>query len=94
MAAFTPLHAQVAPPPGYQAVGDGFYRGADPSQPAVGDLRIGFTAVPAQTISVAAADSGGVLTAYRDANGYTIALAEPGLVTSVRFGFHDANWKS
>jgi hypothetical protein len=88
VAAFTPLHAQSAAPSGYQAVGDGFYRGLDPSQPAIGDMRIGFTAVPAQTVSVAAAESGGVLTAYRDTNGYTIALAEPGVVTASGL-FHD-----
>jgi hypothetical protein len=86
--AFTPLHAQAPPPSGYQATGDGFYRGADPNQPAIGDMRIGFTAVPAQTVSVAAAESGGVLTAYRDTNGYTIALAEPGVVTASGL-FHD-----
>jgi hypothetical protein len=68
------------PPAGYQVAEDGFYRGQDSSQPAIGDVRVTFTAIAAQTVSVAAAQSGGVLTAYRDANGYTIALAEPGVV--------------
>jgi hypothetical protein len=86
--AFTPFQVQSPPPPQYQANGDGFYRGQDASQPMVGDLRVSFTAVPAQTISVAAAQSGGVLTAWRDANGYTIALAEPGVVTAAAL-FHD-----
>ncbi len=88
LAIFAPLPVQSAPPAGYQAAGDGFYRGQDPNQPAIGDVRVTFTAIPAQTISVAAAQSGGVLTAYRDANGYTIALAEPGVVTAAGL-FHD-----
>jgi hypothetical protein len=85
---FAPLHVQSAPPSGYQVSGDGFYRGQDPGQPRIGDTRVTFTAVPAQTVSVAAAQSSGVLTAYRDSNGYTIALAEPGVV-SADILFHD-----
>jgi len=88
LAAFAPLPVPAAPPAGYQAAGDGFYRGQDPNQPMIGDLRVTFGAIPAQTISVAAAQSDGVLTAYRDANGYTIALAEPGVVTASGL-FHD-----
>ena len=88
ISAFTPLRVQSAPPSGYQVSGDGFYRGQDPGQPAVGDVRVTFTAVPAQTVSVAAAQASGVLTAYRDANGYTIALAEPGVVSADAL-FHD-----
>src|SRR5262249_11427046 len=45
-------------------------------------------ATAAQTFSVAAAQSNGTLTAFRDADGYTIALAEPGLVTASAL-FHD-----
>ncbi len=85
---FAPFAAQSAPPAGYQAAGDGFYRGQNPNDPAIGDLRASFSAIAAQTISVAAAQSGGVLTAYRDPNGYTIALAEPGVVPAAAL-FHD-----
>ncbi len=85
---FTPLPVRSAPPGGYQAAGDGFYRGQDTNQPMIGDVRVTFSAIAAQTISVAAAQSGGVLTAFRDANGYTIALAEPGVVTAAGL-FHD-----
>jgi hypothetical protein len=88
VATFTPLETQSAPPTGYQVAGDGFYQGKDPNQPAIGDVRVSFTAIVAQTISVAAAQSGDVLTAYRDANGYTIALAEPGVVPASAL-FHD-----
>jgi len=88
VSAFSGVHAQSAAPSGYQASGDGFYRGADSNQPAIGDVRVTFTGVPAQTVSVAAADASGVLTAYRDTNGYTIALAEPGAVSASGL-FHD-----
>jgi hypothetical protein len=85
---FTPLRVQSTPPSGYQASGDGFYKGQDPNQPAIGDVRATFTAIPAQTVSVAAAQASGVLTAYRDSNGYTIALAEPGVASAATL-FHD-----
>ncbi len=88
LATFTPLQVQSAPPSGYQASGDGFYQGQNPGQPAIGDVRVTFAAIPAQTISVAAAQSNGMLAGYRDANGYTIALAEPGVVTASAL-FHD-----
>ena len=88
VSAFAPLQVQSAPPAGYQATAEGFYHGQDPNQPVIGDLRVNFTGVPAQTVSVAAAEAGGVLTAYRDVNGYTIALAEPGAVTAAGL-FHD-----
>jgi hypothetical protein len=86
--AFTPLRVQSAPPSGYQVSGDGFYRGQSPDQPAIGDVRVSFTGVPAQVVSVAAAEASGVLTAFRDTNGYTIALAEPGVVSAATL-FHD-----
>ncbi|MSP02295.1 MAG: hypothetical protein EXR07_14775 [Acetobacteraceae bacterium] len=79
---FTPLRVQSAPPAGFQVSGDGFYRGPSPAQPSTGDVRVSFGALPAQVVSVAAASAGGVLTAYRDANGYTIALAEPGVASA------------
>jgi len=88
VATFTPLQVQSAPPAGYQAAGDGFYQGQNPGNPAIGDMRVSFADVPAQTVSVAAAQSGGVLAGYRDANGYTIALAEPGVATAAAL-FHD-----
>jgi hypothetical protein len=88
VATFTPLQAQSAPPAGYQAAGDGFYQGQNPGNPAIGDMRVSFADVPAQAVSVAAAQSGGVLAGYRDANGYTIALAEPGVATAAAL-FHD-----
>src|SRR5690349_13159295 len=56
------------------------YRGADPAAPAIGDIRIRYTAVPSQTMSVIAAQAGNTLAPYSAANGYRIALADPGVV--------------
>jgi hypothetical protein len=80
--AFTPVHAQSPPPSGWQVSGDGFYEGRDAGQPAIGDVRVSFAGVTSQIVSVAAAASAGTLTAFRDQNGYTIALAEPGMVSA------------
>jgi NAD/NADP transhydrogenase beta subunit len=44
--------------------------------------------VPAQTASIAAGQASGTLTAFRDVNGYTIALAEPGMASAAAM-FHD-----
>jgi Transmembrane protein 43 len=86
---FSGLQPQSAPPADYRVAGDAFYHGQDANQPAVGDVRVTFSAIPAQTISVAAAQSGGVLTAFHDANGYSIALAEPGVAPAAAL-FQDA----
>ena len=80
LSAFAPLQPTAAAPVGYSEQGNGFYHGADPGQPTVGDVRVSFAGMPAQTISVVAAQASGRLTGYRDRNGYTIVLAEPGMV--------------
>jgi hypothetical protein len=77
---FDPLPANTAPPADYKAVADGFYRGNDPAQPQIGDVRVHFSGVPAQTVSVVAGLANGTLTAFQGRDGYTIALAEPGVV--------------
>ena len=88
METFTPLQPQAPPPAGYQVSGEDFYKGQNPAQPEIGDTRVGFAAVRAQTVSVAAAQTMGVLTGYRDRNGYTIALVEAGVVPADVM-FHD-----
>lgn len=82
VSAFTAFDPNVANlPAGYQKTADILYRGADESLPAIGDIRIRYTAVPAQNLSfVAAQNSGGVLAPYRGGEGYKIALAEAGFV--------------
>lgn len=67
-------------PEGYRRAGDYLYRGHDNASPAIGDVHLQYTAVTAQTMSAVAADGGGTLAPFRAANGYRIALAEPGVV--------------
>jgi hypothetical protein len=73
-------HPAANPPAGYRQAGDYLYRGQDDANPAIGDIRVHFAGVPAQTMSVVAADAGGTLGPFHAANGYTIALADPGVV--------------
>ena len=67
-------------PAGYRKTGDMLYRGDDPAAPAIGDVRIHYTAVTAQTMSVVALQTGGALAPFSDSSGYKIGLAEPGVV--------------
>jgi hypothetical protein len=77
--AFDPAPAANLPA-GYRKDGDMLYRGEDGAAPALGDIRIHYAAVPAQTMSVVAAQAGGTLAPFHTASGYKIALAEPGIV--------------
>ena len=66
-------------PEGAKVSGDKIYIGADPDNPAVGDLRITETVVPTGTVSVVAAqEPGGQLTPSETDAGETIALVESG----------------
>jgi Transmembrane protein 43 len=85
--AFAPVRAP-SPPPGWVVSGEGLFAGRDPGQPAIGDERVTFTGVASQIVSVAAASVSGALTAFRDQNGYTIAIAEPGAASAATL-FHD-----
>ena len=78
LASFAPLANLSDPPSGFRTEGGGFFRGQDPNQPIIGDVRVTFGGVAAQTVAVAAASVSGVLTTYHDGNGYAIALAQPG----------------
>jgi hypothetical protein len=73
---------KVTPPAGYQVADGGFYRGPAPSQPEIGDVRVEFTGLPSETVSIVSANSAGTLTPFHGVNNYTIALAKPGLVTA------------
>jgi hypothetical protein len=81
VAAFAPFEPETAPA-GYQKLGDVLYRGREIDDPAVGDLRVSFRAVPAQTMTVVAALAAGSLAPFHGANGYRIALASPGTLTA------------
>jgi hypothetical protein len=69
--------------PDARAHDGGFFFGADPNQPAIGDIRVRFYAVSPGVISVAAAQVGMGLGTFVADNGYEIAL--------VRAGIHSAD---
>jgi hypothetical protein len=62
--------------------GDRWYLGADPANPAVGDVRIGFEAVLPCEISVMARQKGGSFEPYPTRSGTAISLVYPGAVTA------------
>ena len=76
---FIPAPTSVLPE-GYRHEGDGFFHGTGNSaSPVIGDIKISFSSVGAQPLSVVAGLSGNTLAAFHDTNGYTIVLAEPGI---------------
>jgi hypothetical protein len=86
---FTPLDPEhVTPPSGFRKEGGFFYSGQNPTQPAIGDTRVRFEAVPAQIVSVAAAQWGNWLTPFADPNGTSVALAEPGIHSAATLLLH------
>ena len=63
------------------AVNDGvLYVGRDPSQPAIGDMRISFSEVPLQTASVVAAQAGSGFAPFPTHTGTTVELISAGTV--------------
>ncbi len=63
------------------AVNDGvLYVGRDPSQPAIGDMRISFAEVPLQTASVVAAQAGSGFAPFPTHTGTTVELISTGTV--------------
>lgn len=67
---------------GLQLSGGGFYRGADPQSPQVGDVRVTFEVVEPATVSVVGAQVGDRLGAYRAEAGGDLALLSYGTVTA------------
>lgn len=63
------------------AVNDGvLYVGRDPSQPAIGDMRISFSEVPLQDASVVAAQAGSGFAPFPTNTGTTVELISAGVV--------------
>lgn len=63
------------------AVIDGvLHVGRDPSQPAIGDMKVSFFQVPLQTASVVATQSGGSFVPFRTHTGTTVELISAGAV--------------
>ena len=67
-------------PSGYRFDADGgLYRGDNPRQPAIGDIRVTYVGVPTgKVLTVVGKQSGGSFTDYPVARGYTIQLAAVG----------------
>ena len=63
--------------------GNGFYRGQDPGDPAVGDIRIGFKAVYPGPVSLIAAQQGRSFSAYTTAAGGSIRMLQTGSHSAV-----------
>jgi len=55
-----------------------FYLGANADQPQIGDVRVNFSQIPPQAVSVVGAQLGDSLTGYTDPNGYLISLIRTG----------------
>ncbi|XPS88239.1 conserved uncharacterized membrane protein, DUF1625 [Desulfosarcina variabilis str. Montpellier] len=59
--------------------GNGYYRGQDPGNPAIGDVRITFNAVYPGPVSLIAAQQGKSFAPYTTAAGGSISLLQPGI---------------
>jgi hypothetical protein len=72
----------AALPPGWRRGETGPYRGRDPEQPAIGDARVTFRAVPAGPASIIAGQQGDRLAAFAAPDGRPIALAAEGVASA------------
>ena len=63
-------------------VGDKVHFGSDPNRPAIGDLRLAWTAVMPGDVSVVAGQTGDVLSPFSTSSGSVLALVERGTVSS------------
>lgn len=76
-----PLPENYQAPQNYRATDSNqLYRGADPADPQIGDIRVSFHVVPADAISIAGVQNGHVITQGNAPNRkFGILLAETGL---------------
>ena len=80
---FEAVETLTQAPAGYRVQGNLLYKGVNPDQPVLGDVRVTYSAIAAQTYSIAAQQNNGTLTTYQDAkNDYKIVLIEPGVVSA------------
>jgi len=56
---FEPVQTLTKAPTGYTVQGNTFYKGTNPEQPALGDVRVTYSAISARTYSIAAQQNGG-----------------------------------
>jgi len=74
------LRARVGGP--VQAVDGRFYLGNNPSQPRIGDIRIGYRLVPAGPVSVVGRQSGSDITDYQTTAGDALLMVKPGTISA------------
>jgi len=63
---------------GMRLVGDGYYRGLEPGAPRVGDVRVRFSVVRPQTVSVVAGQAGTSFAPYQTRAGDALLMLEAG----------------
>ena len=64
-----------------QVTDNTIYVGLNPAQPAVGDVRITFSSVPEENVSVMAIIQGNTFTQFQHKNGYSMELIRDGVVS-------------
>jgi hypothetical protein len=64
--------------PSFQRVGDQFYHGASPDQPALGDMQVSYEVIKSQPFSIVAAQLGDTLAPFRGTDGQVIELVDQG----------------
>jgi hypothetical protein len=74
--------AQAVRADGFRVAGGMFYKGADPGNPAVGDVRVRFEVTKPQTVSLVAQQRGTGFAPYRAKAGSAILLVEEGEVAA------------
>ena len=80
---FEAVETLTQAPTGYRVQGSVLYKGANPDQPVLGDVRVTYRAIAEQTYSIAEQQNNNTLTTYHDTkNDYKIALIESGVVTA------------
>lgn len=73
-------NSNIKLPNNTKAHNSGYYIGTDPTQPEVGDLKVSFSKVAPQQVSVVAQQSGSSFEAYTTSNDGSILLLETGQV--------------
>ncbi|HEX4505864.1 MAG TPA: TMEM43 family protein [Alphaproteobacteria bacterium] len=74
--------ADADAPEDFKVNGNNLYSGRDPAEPEIGDIRVSFSGVAAQTASVVAGQNGDTLSPFTGQNGYTISLVKPGVASA------------
>ncbi len=77
-----PVVAEPPPPSRFTAFGGGYYVGENPTSPQIGDMKIRFSAVYPQEISVVAKQDGNSFSPYKTKVGGSIQLLQTGTQTA------------